>query len=190
MALSCRVTWVPHPRVVAMDFDRAAAASTNMTGPLALSREIASDDTAERFQTKTSPEGTPWKPWSDATVMYNLTNELMILTGELESAATSGFRIEAGHLIVWDPAGAPDRWLWLHEGRLGRVTPLPARPFIGMSREAEEDIYRVFLEWFDGIINIISYGGGGRARIQGRDPKGRFTQVTSLTDYLSAGYSY
>lgn len=188
MALTCRITWVPHPRVVAMDFERAAAAAANMYGPLELSKTIAAADTAETFQSKISPEGTPWQPWSDSTIQFNLTNELMILTGELESAAVSGFEIEAGHQIVWNPAGAPDRWLWHEEGRLGRLTPLPARPFIGLSEEAEEQVYRVFLEWFDGIINIISYGGGGQGpRIQGRDKMGRFTAVQPLLDYLRAG---
>lgn len=173
-----------------MDFEKAAAASRNMMGPLEISKQIAASDVAERFQTKTSPEGTPWAPWSPATVAMNLTNELMVLTGELERAASSesAFKIEAGHQIYWVGAGAPERWLWLHEGRLGRITPLPARPFVGLSEGAEEDVYRVFLEWFDGIINIISYGGGGLpARIQGRDTRGRFTAVQPLSDYLNAG---
>lgn len=58
------------------------------------------------------------------------------------------------------------------------VNPLPARPYIGPSFEAELRMIEIFDQWFGGIINTTFRGTGGGVQGRYRDPAtGRFAKA-------------
>jgi phage gpG-like protein len=131
---------------------------------------------------------------------------ILVRTGELESAATSeAAYIVSDAGIFYNTAGLPEYWLWNQEGRergkgvsqediefakraraagmqvdesqLGGSNTLPARPFVGVSFEAELEVIEIFDQWFDGAIQLgTSNKGKVFGRYSYRGAGGRFTK--------------
>ena len=102
---------------------------------------------AENFAGSHSSTGFRWPPRKD-----NKKHPLLILTGELEAAATGGdgsiSRVEEGtSLIVGVDTGGGQSgrpWAELHqEGG----TKMPARSFLGFSDEVQDACEDVLVEW-------------------------------------------
>jgi hypothetical protein len=98
-----------------------------------------------------------------------------------------------GHDLMFDSSGLPFYWIFHETGRSSNISGMaefarkaaelgmhvdesagggmPARPFVGVSFEAQLQIVEVFDAWFEGGIAGFYTGGGS---IQTRLPSGRF----------------
>lgn len=199
--------WVPEPEEVAQRLFQAADMLEDRSEPLLYSKQIAQADVRERFDTKTSPEGATWAPWSksyEPDALANNVGGILERTGATRAAATS----DAAYLITYDSVffnlgGIPQQGIWNNFGASrgagipgwaefkaraesmgmevegsGGGNVLPARPFIGISDKAQQAIIQVFDQWFSGIIAFAAGGSGGLRRYHSfRDPLGRFAKV-------------
>jgi phage gpG-like protein len=192
--------WAPEPLVVANELRGMAEALDNMMAPLQASRAIAVADMNERFETKTSPEGEPWAPWSASYAARNPPGSLLERTGAMRGAATSpdAFEVtvyDGGGEVMFSGAGLPEYWIYHQMGAIRQSLTgearkfieefsgeaidnvLPARPFVGISEKAQIAIIDVFDEWFGGIVGFYMHPGGG---VQRRLPSGRFGPMVGL----------
>jgi len=96
---------------------------------------------------KTSPDGSPWAPWAPYTAAKraakgNADRGLLFDSGYLLRSITSETMISG--VTIWTPASyASD----LQNGDGGR---LPARPFMGWSREEIAEVYSMATLWING----------------------------------------
>jgi phage virion morphogenesis protein len=87
--------------------------------------------------TKTAPDGTPWAPWSEAydETRNHSQHSLLVNRNDLFDSIqndTSGDTIRVGTNLVY---GA------IHQfGSAGAEGGIPARPYLGLSREDEREI--------------------------------------------------
>jgi phage gpG-like protein len=161
--------WEPNPEEVAQALEAVANYVEDTRVPLVASREIARRDMQEHFDTETDPDGMAWAPLDDLYVEGKITQgyseQILQRTQDLMHAATSeeawdvfsdtlvfnadvlprsddkynvnyGLVHQAGKSAVMGPHGRP-------EGGL------PARPFIGLSDQAEAEIIEVFDVWYE-----------------------------------------
>lgn len=118
-------------------------------------REIASileEAAEEAFQSQRAPDGTPWADLSDHTKAARRKRgkwpgQILQITGDLAGSLTSAYDATsavAGSNLVY----APTHQFGAEEGAFGK-TPggrpipfgdIPARPFLGISDEAKDDI--------------------------------------------------
>lgn len=208
--INLQISVAPDPYKIQLELERVAANLENLTPPLVASARILADDTQQRFDTETDPDGDAWIPL-DEEYLANKESlgyppDILHRTGDLEKAATNiaAYRV-VNDSVFFETSGLPPYGL-LHqvgsgdpasvgmaavhrqESRLdpehrkreggphsnqaiGRGQALPARPFIGMSEQAEGKIWEVFNLWFDEATEIYIHPGGTVQSIV-RTPKG------------------
>lgn len=113
---------------------------------------VLESSTRNRIQSeKTDPEGNPWPDWSPA---YAETrhggHSLLSADGGLLDSIRSDVRgdeVEVGTNIVY---GAVHQF-----GGAEVDMPIPARPYLGVSAEDEQDILAVTDDWLDGLLGEL-----------------------------------
>ena len=111
----------------------------------ALGAEVESQTRRRISEEKAAPDGTPWQPWSDA---YGETRHggHSLLEGEGELLDSLQFlvgsdRVEIGSNLVYAA---------IHQHGGDEVgIPIPARPYLGIGPENEEDLMAILDEWAD-----------------------------------------
>ena len=188
--------WEPDPETLAVEVMRIAGYLENFIPPLTASRAIAQADMENHFATESGPDGEAWAQLAEETVRKRgSAHPILQDSGELHAAAVSpsGFQI-AGDALFIDTSNYPYYWafhqtgtsgapgmaefiararqagLTVDEGALGGG--MPARPFVGISEDAELQIVEVFDAWFAGAIAGFYEHPGGT--IQTRLPSGQF----------------
>jgi phage gpG-like protein len=187
--------WAPDPLIVAQEIETVARELDDMMAPLQAARQIAAQDIDKRFDTKTDPDGGAWAPWSAEYAARPPLGTLLEATGAMRAAAgsPSAFSVTAhagGGEVFFTGAGVPEYWIFHQLGATrhshsketiafleesgGEYIPntLPARPFVGLSEEAEVLIVDVFDEWLGGVINLAVHPTTGF--VQARGPGGQF----------------
>jgi len=208
--IQLQITSIPDPKDIQLELERVAANLEDISKPLLASARILADDTQERFDTETDPDGDPWIPLDEEYLTSKRSlgypDDILHREGTLERSATqiSAYKI-IGNSVFFDTSGLPP-YGTLHqvgsgdeanvglasrhrfrastepdysrtEGGahtnlgVGRGKALPARPFIGMSQEAEGKIWAAFDLWFDEATNIYIKPSG---QLQQRMPSGQF----------------
>lgn len=110
---------VPDPREIQLELERIAGHLENTKEPLAASARILAEDTQERFDTETDPDGNAWIPLDEEykanKVSLGYPEDILRRTGSLEHAATqvSAYRI-IGDSVFFDSSGLPSYGL-IHE---------------------------------------------------------------------------
>jgi phage gpG-like protein len=149
--------WHPEPIVVAEDVDLLAAQLNDMSAPLKASMIPVIGAVENRFE----EEGPGWAQWAESYAARAAeTNQGGILWryGDLVEGATSvDSYLVTDHEIVWTGADAPPYWIFHQEG----TSKMPARPFIGLDDQAENEIVAIFGAWMDGAIAASRVSGGG-----------------------------
>lgn len=120
---------------------------------------------------------------------------ILVRSGDLKAAATAdGAYVVDGHSLFFDTSGLPDYGYWNEQGAergsgissdemaafirkagfeptaeslagTGGPNRLPARPFMGLSFEAELQVVEVFDQWFEGAIAL---GTSPKGKLFGR----------------------
>ena len=167
--------WFPDPVVFQAKIFAVAEALEDRTVPIIYARQKVQADIQERFKTETAPDGTPWDDWAQSYEPYaEAFPNVGILrqTDELyEMATASSAFIVSSDTLFYDSGHMPERGIWHQEGRPARTTsegfsnPLKARPFLGLSDDAEVAIYAFFQDWFDRALDLYVTV---RGRIGGR----------------------
>lgn len=209
--ITLQITSVPNPYDIQLELAQVAADLENLRPPLAASARILAEDTQERFDTETDPDGNPWIPLDEEYLTNKLSlgypPDILHREGLLEKAATNiaAYRV-VGDSVFFETSGLPSYGLIHQTGSgeenvglaarhrfaarneegyakreggahsstgIGTGNALPARPFIGMSEEAEGKIWEVFDLWFDEALTpatkpYIHPTGGIQSRIGGR----------------------
>ena len=189
-----RSGWSPDPVVIARDIELADARLKRFRVPLNQARYVISADIQSHFTEQSDYHGIPWQEWSESYAARGARDnlgEILQKTYALEYAATnpenlviishsqSGGAFGGGEVALVG-SNLPDYWIWHEEGVPDRVgpkgpNPLPARPFAGLSTDAEEAIFAIFDSHVDGALigtlartgqPILRTGGG----ITGRSP--------------------
>lgn len=122
------------------------------TEPLmqSLAAELESQARRRISTEKAAPDGTPWKPWSDAYAKTRHGGQ-----GLLESQGRLIDSIDTEASADRAAAGSNLIYAALHQaGGLDDMAPGPAaveaRPWLGVSAENEADLQAVVDEWVDG----------------------------------------
>lgn len=104
---------------------------------------ILESSTRRRFETKTTPDGDAWTPWSEA---YDDTRDhdrhsLLVSDGDLHSSIQSyatGSEVHVGSNLVYAAHH--------HFGGDEIGSGVPARPYLGVSAQDARDIYDLVTE--------------------------------------------
>lgn len=189
--------WVPDPGVIAAQYIKLAGYLENFLPPLTASRAIAQSDMQEHFDSESGPGGEAWAPLDEQYVVSKRggnAHPILQLSGAMHDAAVSdaAYPID-GHDLFFSTAGLPFYWIFHETGRSGiggmaefvekarqlglevdesAGGGMPARPFVGLSFEAELQIIEVFDAWFAGGVSGFYARSGGA--IQTRLSGGRF----------------
>lgn len=161
-------TWEPSPQVYADSILEVAAALEDRSLPLLFARQATQQGIRERFETETAPDGTPWEAWSESYTPYAEAYPnvgILSQSQELEEVASRSDAFIISHdAVFYNPGFLPHYGLAHQEGLPDRKTPLPARPFLGLSDETMGVIDAAFVGWFDEAIDlyITSRGNIGR----------------------------
>ena len=182
-----RSGWSPDPVVIAEEIDIAETRLRRMQVPLNQARYVIAEDVQSHFTEQSDYFGQPWQQWSDSYEQRqeNL-GDILERTYALEYAASNpenyvviSHSVSAGAYgggeVALVGSNLPDYWIWHEQGSPNRYSPrsgpnpLPARPFAGLSTDAEQAIYNIFDAFVDGAL-IGTLAGSGQPR--GR--RGRF----------------
>lgn len=167
------------PAAMEMQLLSAQRYFENTVGVMEVAKRIAIKDMSEHFEREEDPSGQAWHPWADSYEQRAAAENVGILrkSEDLYYAAIdpSSYGIQGeGNELVFDTSGLPDYWVFHDQPTSGGTDRIPARPFIGLSDEAEAEIEAQFVEW-------VEYGGlrfgGARAGVRTgviRAPLGRF----------------
>jgi phage gpG-like protein len=144
---------------------------SDLTGLMADIRELLIESTQHRFDAGVAPDGTPWAPLKDGSgrTPLNLTRRMRDdISGdsganfvEIASGAKQArwhqegtqpytIRPKTKKALAWSGGPGP-RVIVRHPG-------LPARPFIGLSRDDEAAIDRLSIAW---LVRDADYSEGG-----------------------------
>lgn len=109
--------------------------------------------THERFREKESPDGTPWAPLSDATVKRK--GHDRILEGESNQLARQIHYATSDDELLWGSSMVYAAMQ--HFGGRQSQHPhlwgdIPARPFLGLSDDDEEEIHETLRDWLEGAV--------------------------------------
>ena len=143
---------------------------SDFTNPLNAARGIIANDVQQNFLTESDPEGVKWKPWAESyferatrentSILYKKKQYHDTPGPQLYEAATKATsytvvtkgkssRAFGGGAIILNPSALPYYWVLHQEGgeltgysSKGQavVSKVPARPFLGVSTEAEAAI--------------------------------------------------
>jgi phage gpG-like protein len=171
-----RSGWSTNPIVIAEEINVAEQKLRRFRVPLNQARFVIAEDIQSHFTEQTDYNGLPWQEWSPEyeTRQENL-GEILQRTYALEYAASNpenyvviSHSVSAGAYgggeVALIGSNLPDYWIWHEEGSPGRYSPrgpnpLPARPFAGLSEEAEATIYEIFDAYADGaLIGTLATG--------------------------------
>lgn len=186
--------WFPEPEVVAARIMELSGYLENFIPPLEASKGIAKADMQNHFDTETSPEGEPWAQLNKEYVQRRrggAAHPILQLTGKMHDAALSdsAYMIDGADLFI-NTGGFPDYWVYHEFGReeiagwdvwvkeasamLGvditsQGGAMPARPFVGISFEAQLEIIEIFDLWFkNAVIGFYTHPGGSvQQRVSG-----------------------
>lgn len=180
MAVAVDFHMVPDPIVYAKAIGKAAVELEDLSLPLALSQQAAADAIKRNFERETDPEGHPWAPWSPNTRRDS--GKILHLTGALEAAATSRGPYHVTHNELFYEGGSlPEYWAvhqFGHERARHSAADVaslqaagfedfpistPARPYIGLDVEGQDQVYEIFDRWVGGTLDIGIFGSGPRA---------------------------
>lgn len=111
-----------------------------------IAAEVASQ-TQRRISTeKTSPEGTPWKAWSPAYAKHRHGGQSLLMNeGNLVSDIQ--FEVSGKTAIVGSSL------IYAATQQMGR-DKIPARPFLGISKNNEITLLTLLDEWADRQLNL------------------------------------
>jgi hypothetical protein len=187
------ITWVPDPKIIAAKLLELAGYLENFIPPLMAAKGIAQQDMQEHFDTESGPDGAAWAPLADSTIERWGDHPILQLTGAMRDAATSegAYQIDGRDLFI-DTSGFPPYWVYHETGTSGagmapileelkakgfEVDPLagggmPARPFVGISFEAQMLIIEAFDAWFEGGVSGFYVRPSGK--VQTRVGSGKF----------------
>jgi hypothetical protein len=187
------IVWAPDPRIIAAKILELAAYLENFIPPLEASRGIAQRDMQEHFDTESGPNGEAWAPLADSTIERWGEHPILQLTGAMRDAATSeGAYVIDGRDLFIDTSSFPPYWVFHETGTSGKgmgqileelkakgfeIDPLagggmPARPFVGISFEAQMLIIEAFDAWFEGGVAGFYTRPSGKVQRILRTPEG------------------
>jgi phage gpG-like protein len=185
--------------IEALDFDKAAVALNELALymedvqlPLRGAARIAQDDMKARFDTEIGPDGAKW---TALDIDYAKRKEhdkgfehpILTYDRDLRDAATSSKAFTVSADSIWyntDVFADIPYWRVQQEGsaEIAFDSPegaafqnIPARPFIGLSKEAESRILELFDIWFSNGIEkaASSYAISSSGILQERTSTGR-----------------
>jgi phage gpG-like protein len=117
--IQLQIVAIPDPKDIQLELERIAGQLENMGPPLAASARILAEDTQERFDTETDPDGDPWIPLDEEYLTNKISlgypEDILHRTGDLERSATqiSAYKI-VGNSVFFDTSGLPSYGL-LHQ---------------------------------------------------------------------------
>jgi Phage virion morphogenesis family len=184
---------IPDPDELANAYLRVAEELDDTRAPLQASKIVAREDMQAHFDTETAPDGSRWEILSEVTedekMRKNYPLDVLRRSGLMEDLATSesNWRV-LGDTLWFDTSGLPTRkgrpyWYFHQEGASSSIEydiggetvtfdwDLPARPFIGLSEDAQLRVIEIFDAWFDDSIMTFEHPSG---RIQTMKPGGGF----------------
>lgn len=188
---------VPDPDEIANAYLRVAEELDNTTVPLEAAKGVARRDMASHFEQEQTPSGMSWTPLAEITVERKLAMgapaDILRRSGALEDAATSEAAWDVkGDSVFFNtgvlPGGKYDGRPYWYFHQVGAETTftydvggedvtfqweLPARPFIGLSEDAQLTVIEVFDAWFDESIMTFQRPSGHIQTMEG----GRFGPV-------------
>ena len=118
----------------------------------------------ERWQRQESPEGIPWEPLSEAYARRKRGEKpnagILVYSGTLRRALTYQIRGNALLFGTKEIGGGEDDdrdYAATHQfGReSGRGAPIPARPFLGLSKAGERDVLDIIREHLRRIMDGV-----------------------------------
>ncbi len=193
--------FVPDPNVYAAKFMELAGYLENFIPPLEASKGIAKQDMEMHFQTESSPDGAAWAQLNPQYASKRgSAHPILQLTGAMHDAAVSdsAYTID-GHDLFFNTGGLPPYWIFHETGREGKGAAdlaawarharsmglevdeaqlgtidggMPARPFVGISFDAQMAIIEAFDAWFEG--GVAGFYTRPSGAVQTRDIRGRF----------------
>ena len=147
-------------REVVEALNRMLRAGTDLTPAMRSIAGVLEEAAEEAFQSQQAPDGTPWAILSEHTTNRRAKKgkwpgRILQITGDLAGGITSAYdasRAVAGTNLVY----APTHQFGAEEGDFGstisgRPIPfgdIPARPFLGVSDEARDDILAAINDHF------------------------------------------
>ena len=172
--------------------------------PLLFAAAQTREEIVESFETKTSPDGEPWKPWSEKyEPEARRRGNIDVLRGPEEllyrAATDRNCFVINGDTLFYDASRWPttdsgeDSYGWFHqEGaphrktEKGKPNPLPKREFVGVSAEGEAAVFAAFAGWFDKSLALYETSVGSGIGVRGRNPLGQF-ETTNVPMSFTAG---
>lgn len=106
------ITSIPDPREIQLELERIAGHLENIKEPLAASARILAEDTQERFDTETDPDGNAWIPLDEDYLTSKRSlgypDDILHRKGDLERSATSiQYYKVIGDSVFFDTSGLP-----------------------------------------------------------------------------------
>jgi phage virion morphogenesis protein len=118
----------PTPAPVLSDF--AAAVISGIDGALAPMGEVLHEEVSQRFETQTDPQGRPWEPLSEKTLIARARKSrgtrILIVTAMLRNSFAPRVQPEARRVSI-GPSGPAAAYAATHQFGRGRI---PARPML------------------------------------------------------------
>lgn len=110
--INLQISVAPDPYQIQLELERVAGNLERLGPPLAASARILADDTQQRFDTETDPDGNAWIPLDEEYLANKLSlgypPDILHRTGDLETAATNikAFRI-VNDSVFFETSGLP-----------------------------------------------------------------------------------
>lgn len=156
--------WQPDPMILAASIDAVNAGLLDRSVPMAVAGEQLQASIRQNFETETAPDGTPWDDWAEsyAPIAEAYPNEgiLKQSTELMDAASRADAVLVTNDTVFYQVDLLPHYGLEHETGRPDRHPPLPARPFIGLTDQAQAVIEGAFWEWFDGNIDLFPTARG------------------------------
>lgn len=134
---------------------QVAALADFDTGALldAIGQEVAEQTRERLMYDKESPDGVPWLAWSDAYAETRHSgHSLLVSNGHLADSiqhVVAGNNVEVGSNLVYAAIH--------HFGGAEVGMPIPARPYLGISAQNEQDLTGLLNDFFsDHLSRVMS----------------------------------
>lgn len=192
------------PLVESQRFAALANSLKDLTPVLEASREVVVADVEEHFHEERGPTGESWAEWSPSYAPVASSKNIGKLrrrdTQDLYEAATdrTSYPIVGNEMFI-DTGSFPVYWA-IHqygglimstgtllrrygmrrrgEAKASQHGRIPARPYLGMSEEAEAKVFALFDQFIAGeIIEFVENPLHGPGRIQPRLRSGRYGKI-------------
>lgn len=149
--------WTP-PRVN-YELVRIEEYFENTQGLATAAKEIARVEMAQRFEREVDPNGMPWQELAEPAA--NQVGILRLSTDMYEAAISEEAWTATPVGVFFDTEPLPPYWPY-HEQPDGGAQRIPQRKFIGLSRDAEQQIEGAADVWVAGGISGSGRGLAGR----------------------------